>query len=314
MTESLVSIISACYNKAPYLKRFVQSIIDQNYRPIELIMVDDGSTDQSWGILQELEQVCNQNNIRTKFRHQPNQGVGAAINTCLRDIEGEYLCWPDCDDWLEKTSVSKRVRFLQKNKRYDIVSSNADIFNEWDFTKPIGRIANEKDNKENQFYSMLKGKSIVCPGCHMVRTEALLSAMGGSQIFPSRYGQNLQLLYPILYHSPRGFINEPLYHYVIYEKSLSHDIASFEKEWCHRKGRYQIKCETLRRINGMSLSERKRCLRIVSIQEARYRLSIAEKYKRIDVAKKQVGVLIKYRRLRIRDVFALVHIRLMNYY
>ena len=302
MKKGLVSVISACYNKAAHIERFIRSIMKQEYRPIELIIMDDGSTDDSWSVIKKLESECSACGIRTKFMQQKNMGVGYAINACLRMVEGEFLCWPDCDDWFESNSVSKRVQFLRKHRRYSIVTSNADYFQEDDLEKPVGRIADDEVNYvENQFFLILNGKSIVCPGCHMVRTGALFKAMGGNQIFPSRYGQNLQILYPILYRSPRGFINEALYHYVVYNKSLSHDIDTFEKAWAHRLGRFQIKVETIKRIADMSDAKKEKCIKIVSINEARYRLNLAKEYKRVRIAKEQIIWLAKLKRLNARD-------------
>lgn len=303
MKDSLVSVISPCYNKAFSLDKFIRSIIDQDYRPIELIIVDDGSTDSSWDILQSMKSECNQTGILTIFLHQANQGVSGAINTALTRVNGEFLCWPDCDDWLDSTSIRKRVQFLQENNRFDIVTSNAFVFKENDLTHPIGMIATDDCRfREQQFNLMLNGKSIVCPGCHMVRTEALFTSMGGNQIFPSRYGQNLQLLLPILYHSPRGFIDEPLYNYVNYIGSLSHYQRTFERVWAHREGRYQIKLETINHISGMKDKERKKALRTVSVNEARYRLQIAKEFKKKEIAKRQLFWLFKLRALSPADI------------
>lgn len=310
MLNGLVSIISPCYNKAPYIERFVRSVIDQDYRPIELIVVDDGSSDNSWSVLNYLKKDCEAAGIVTIFFRQANKGVGYAINACLKMVHGEYLCWPDCDDWLDKMSVSKRVHFLQNNRQYGIVTSNAYIYRDPDTDKPIGLIANEKSRfREQQYELMLNGKSIVCAGCHMVRTEALFKAIGDNQIYPSRFGQNLQLLFPILYHSPRGFIDEPLYNCVIYDNSLSHYERSFEKVMEHREGRFDIKVNTIKKIPGMSERDRMKSLRVIKVNEYRYRLEIARNYADLTLAKIQLTGLLKNKSLTPRDMFIALSIR-----
>lgn len=310
MRDGLVSIISSCYNKEPYLERFIQSIVDQDYRPIELIVVDDGSTDGSWRAIHAMENKCKDADISTVFLHQENMGVGYAINSCLAKVQGEFLCWPDCDDWLENTSVSKRVQFLQANKRYGIVTSNASIYREPDKKVAVGLISTDRTRfQERQYELLLNGKSIVCPGCHMVRTKSLFSAMGTNQIFPSRYGQNLQILFPILYHSPRGFIDQPLYNYVIYESSLSHYQRSFEKQWEHREGRYQIKKTTIMNIAGITESDLKRSLKTISVNEARYRLELAAKYGKRDIAREQISSLLSQKALGLCDLMIFLTMR-----
>ena len=236
-------------------------------------------------------------------------GVGYAINNCLKIVQGEFLCWPDCDDWLETSSISKRVQFLRRNKQYSIVTTNANVYHEEDIQHPIGMIStDQKRFNDCQYELLLNGKSIVCPGCHMVKTDVLFWSMGGNTIYPSRYGQNLQLLFPILYHSRRGFIDEPLYNYMAYNNSLSHYQRSFEKQWAHREGRYQIKIETIGRIFDMNETDKKHSLKVISVNEARYRLELAQEYGKTALAKEQIVWLLKMKALGMRDLLKLLKV------
>ena len=92
-----VSIIVPVYNVAPYLRQCMDSIINQTYRNIEIICVDDGSTDESGEILDEYAKSDN----RISEAHTNNSGVASARNTGLSLASGEYLLFVDGVDWID---------------------------------------------------------------------------------------------------------------------------------------------------------------------------------------------------------------------
>lgn len=92
-----VSVIIPVYNVKPYLERCVNSVLRQTYKDIEIILVDDGSTDGSGELCDHL--ATGESNLIVV--HQPNQGVSEARNTGIRQARGEYLAFIDSDDeWL----------------------------------------------------------------------------------------------------------------------------------------------------------------------------------------------------------------------
>lgn len=100
-----VSIIVPVYNVAPYLRRCMDSIINQTYRNIEIICIDDGSTDESGEILDEYAATDN----RISEAHTNNSGVASARNTGLSLASGEYLLFVDGDDWIDTATCQKAV-------------------------------------------------------------------------------------------------------------------------------------------------------------------------------------------------------------
>ena len=92
--EPLISVIMAAYNVAPYAKRAVNSVLTQTYRNLELIAVDDGSTDGTGDILDQ----CAAQDTRVRVLHRTNGGVSAARNEGLRAARGEYIGFVDGDD------------------------------------------------------------------------------------------------------------------------------------------------------------------------------------------------------------------------
>ena len=92
-----VSVVIPVYNVKPYLERCVQSVLRQTFKDLEIIMVDDGSTDGSGELAESLKDwsPC------IRVVHQENQGLSGARNTGIRHATGEYVVFLDSDDeWL----------------------------------------------------------------------------------------------------------------------------------------------------------------------------------------------------------------------
>ena len=113
MTEEqpLVSVIIPVYNGTSYLRSALESVFAQTYRPFEVIVVDDGSTDDSGEIAQSFPEV--------RYIHQANQGVAVARNTGLKDARGEFVAFLDQDDlWLPE-KLAAQMAFLQNHPEAD---------------------------------------------------------------------------------------------------------------------------------------------------------------------------------------------------
>ena len=84
---------------AETLVQYLTSILNQTYKHLEVIAVDDGSTDDNSKILKDYQSVFQKNQMELKYVFQKNAGLGAAINTGLKYVTGSYLCWADPDDF-----------------------------------------------------------------------------------------------------------------------------------------------------------------------------------------------------------------------
>ena len=105
-----VSIIVPVYNIESYVKKCINSLIDQTYKNIEIILVDDGSTDGSSVICDEYSNKY-ENVI---VIHQENQGLSGARNSAIRRVTGEYIMFADGDDWIEKKTVEILVGLMEE--------------------------------------------------------------------------------------------------------------------------------------------------------------------------------------------------------
>jgi alpha-1,6-rhamnosyltransferase len=114
----LVSIIAPCYNAEKYLHAAIESIFAQDYENFEVIIVDDGSSDNSVALLQALREKYD-----FQFYSQANQGVSAALNHGLKYARGEYVCTPDLDDIMLPSSVRTRADYLDKHPEVGCVGA-----------------------------------------------------------------------------------------------------------------------------------------------------------------------------------------------
>lgn len=303
MNKGLVSIIVPCYNVEKVIGKCIKSILNQTYRKLEVIFVNDGSTDNTEKIILSYKKEFEKKNVIFKYIYQKNKGLGGAINTGLKHFTGEYLVWPDADDTLASTSIEKKVVFLENKPEYGSVTSDAYIYNEDDLLNPIRKITDifKYNNEEEQFEYMLLGKSIFCSGCHMVKTKAFLDVNPNREIFEARRGQNWQMLLPVYYKYKRGFINEPLYNYIIYKNSMSSGDDTKEKKIQRENECYEIIQNTLSKMK-ISVNDRKKFLKLFYCKIYIVNIfDICMEYKDFKVGFKYYIKMIKERTLRKYD-------------
>ena len=115
----LVSVIIPVYNVAPYLRECLESVIHQTYRRLQIILVDDGSTDDS-GL------ICDEYSLkdpRISVIHKQNQGLGAARNTGMQSADGKYIIFLDSDDYWDINAIEQLVSVAEKDDLQVVVFS-----------------------------------------------------------------------------------------------------------------------------------------------------------------------------------------------
>lgn len=113
MSEPLISIIIPVYNVEKYLPQCLDSVIGQTYKNIEIICVNDGSTDGSLDILKKYERRSN----RIKIITQKNEGLSSARNVGIKECTGDYIMFLDSDDWIDNKTCMYAYRYI---KEYDV--------------------------------------------------------------------------------------------------------------------------------------------------------------------------------------------------
>lgn len=224
----LISVIVPVYKVERYLDRCVQSIVDQTYRNLEIILVDDGSPDSC-------PDMCDAwiaKDYRIRVIHQENQGLGAARNSGIESSTGELIGFVDSDDWLEPTMYEALFNSL-KNNDADI-SMTASIME-----YPDGRqICHYQPNvhlvmttSESFKYVNLPGYSTISAWSKLIKRSVL-----GDIRFPEGCvnGEDTRFTYEVFAASKRTtFDSVPLYHYRITEGSLSRTYTNYNLSLIH---------------------------------------------------------------------------------
>ena len=116
------SIIIPVYNVEKYLPKCLDSIVNQTYKNIEIICINDGSTDNSLKILEEYAQK----DERIKIINQENQGVSVARNVGIDNATGDYILFVDSDDWIDRDTC-KILKIELENEYYDLIIFNHSV-------------------------------------------------------------------------------------------------------------------------------------------------------------------------------------------
>lgn len=223
INKNIVSLITPCFNGEKFLNNYIKNIIEQTYcDKIELIFVDDGSTDHSRNIIMDNKDKLEEKFWKFIFIEQENQGVGSAVNNALKYITGEFITLLDVDDFMMPNSIEKRATWLKNNPKYSAVLSNG--FYLHDNRNKSLFYTEQNHPSDNVFLDILNGSIINWPGSYMIRTSVWMNKYPSKDIYVSRYGQNIQMLLPVVYNNSVGYIDEPLMYYVVHSNSMTHCI------------------------------------------------------------------------------------------
>lgn len=110
----VISIIIPCFNHGNYLEEALESIFSQQYEAVEIVVVDDGSTDNTKAVTEQYNQV--------KYFYQDNKGLSAARNTGIKNCSGDLLVFLDADDWLLPGALKTNLAFFKSHPDVAFVS------------------------------------------------------------------------------------------------------------------------------------------------------------------------------------------------
>jgi len=128
MKQPLVSVIMPSFNHAKYIEESIKSVINSNYRNIELLIIDDGSKDNTFEIA---EKILEKQNTLTGYylERQKNCGIVKTLNKLIEKSNGEYITILASDDMLTPNGITDRVLYLEENKTIDAVFGKAFLIN-----------------------------------------------------------------------------------------------------------------------------------------------------------------------------------------
>ena len=237
--DKMFSIIIPCYNSEKYLGRLLDCIEKQTYKRLEIILVDDGSTDRTMEIMESYKTILTKEGALVKIEHQNNKGLGGAINTGLKLVTGEFFGWVNSDEMLMPNYVEKYMDIFLKDSECNVIQRNGYMVPENEIDK-IGkkefRMINDwniNPYDEHLFMNMMLEVNYNFTYA-AVRTEAFDKVVKDRNIYESREGQNWQLLLPMFYNYPSKYINEPGVYFIERTDSLSRNYKKSDPSRLYR--------------------------------------------------------------------------------
>lgn len=241
-----VSVIVPVYNVEDYLERCLESLVHQTLKDIEIIAIDDGSTDRSSEILAKYKKYI-------KIITQKNSGVATARNSGLKVAKGEYIAFVDSDDWVSPTMYEDLYN-KAKSSDYDVAICKfqyADEFKSWPGVKDINHdVLNLKDKKRymismypvlwNKIYKKEKINNVrFKDGVWAEDVEFLYRAL--SKIDTIGFIDTFEYYYFQREKSESRLFDKRVYHYIdnfngiiqYYKKNHIYDLYKDELEYCY---------------------------------------------------------------------------------
>ena len=216
----LVSILTPCYNGEKYIRRLLDSVLSQSYPNIEMFVIDDGSTDHSAEIIKSYIPAFETKGYVLNYLFQDNAGQSVAINNGLKLISGEFLIWPDCDDFFASPkSIARMVEVLaNSDDNVSMARCYAFILDE-NSLEEVGRLhaLAQQENQRDLFEDCLFARNNYwfVPGNYIVKTKKIDELIPNREIYTEKgAGQNWQLMLPLLHKQQCITIPEYLYNVV----------------------------------------------------------------------------------------------------
>lgn len=213
MDKPVVSILIPAYSAAAYLPQCLDSILKQTYRDLQVVIVDDGSKDNTLEVCREYAEK----DARIEVYHQENQGVAATRNHLLDRVKGDYVLFVDADDWIESDMVEYLMNVAQ-NHSADFVMCD--------------RVINdtEPSHEEPNVFELDQEHAIVDFLHHDYFIGALWNKLFKREVtegirFNKRiwYGEDALFTWGVLQKTQRVVVSsKQLYHQYMNEESISH--------------------------------------------------------------------------------------------
>lgn len=227
MRESLVSIIIPVYKVEKYLARCLNTVLNQDYQNLEVILVDDGSPDNSPALCDEFAQK----DSRVKVIHKPNGGQSSARNAGLAIARGEYVNFLDSDDWIAMDTISYALSIVKKYDADAVQYEYAHVSSEEDrVTNPKEKIVVQRGEEILEEYM----KTVLKTGSYsMVRCFFKKSVLEGLKFREGKNSEDLDFKFNVLSRC-KAFAISNQYKYFYFQSPTSTSNGGL------RKGDYDL--------------------------------------------------------------------------
>lgn len=237
MNNPLVSILLPVYNTSAYLPQCLDSVLSQTYENLQVVLVDDGSKDNSLEICQQYAAK----DSRIEVYHQENQGVATARNVLLSKIKGDYFFFVDSDDWIELDMIEFLLTRAEK-ERADIVTCDI-VINDSKVSSDYFSKIYSKDEAVERFLYHLEFRGSLCNKLMKIT----LLCNGPKFLKDISYGEDALFCWELLKEAKKVvYTDRQFYHYRMLMDSLTHCAFGPKKLSGHKV--WSILCDETARL------------------------------------------------------------------
>ena len=255
-----VSIVIPCYNGEKFIDKCFTALLNQTYKNLEIIVVDDGSKDKTAKILRSYLSRFKKRGMELIIKKSGKSGGGPshAFQVGLKAVTGEYLYWQDIDDYVEKDTIENLLQTLKEHKDCQVARGACNYRTREDVDTIIECRRSTNPTNKDVFNNLFYEEDEICfVGIYMVRMKHFDERNPNRELYDSRLGQNYQLLLPVLYHAKCAYIDKPVYNYIISKNSLSNSITGKKEKLKSWKIYENTILNTLKNIKVMSKEDYK---------------------------------------------------------
>jgi alpha-1,3-rhamnosyltransferase len=214
----LVTVVVPAYNHEDYVLDCLSSIVEQDYPRIDLIIINDGSTDTTDA---KIKDFVNKQPFKSRYISKNNEGLIKTLNLGMRLSVGDYFCQLATDDMLLPGSIKKRVDFLEANIGVDVVFADAYLM--YDSKKTSDRLwgCTKKGYKssEHNIKDFIKRDARIFFPSGMFRKSVLEKLGGFDEDF--RYGEDVYTRFLLTLHATVDYLNQPVMYYRLHPSNTS---------------------------------------------------------------------------------------------
>lgn len=227
--EPLVSVIVPAYNQAHFLPETIDSVLAQTYRNWEIIILDDGSTDDT----PEVAKRYTVRDKRIRYEHQENRGLAAARNKAISFSKGEYLCLLDADDLMEKDKISLQLAEFKNNPDVDIVYTAVQFIDTE--SKYLSEMRSQDYPPEDFLAHLFFRNPIPTPSTMMAKRRCFADNPYNESF---RRVEDYELTLRLAHKYRFKYLDKPLTRYRRHKQNMSNDLALQRQAELHALKKY----------------------------------------------------------------------------
>lgn len=227
MTKKKYSIIIPVYNSEKFLKKCIESITRQTYKNIEIILINDGSTDNSKNIIETYAK----RDTRIRSIDIPNNGVSNARNLGVREANGDYITFVDADDYIDLNTVEKVDSIIEEFSpdvvKYNYITELGNIRKKYNFSIRTSKLIKKESYDKDVYPFLFSSYDMTNVWNAFIKSEIAKQYLFDRNL---KYGEDSKYMFEILKESDSLYIIEDnLYHYVQNIQSVM-NVTNYEKK------------------------------------------------------------------------------------